>query len=102
MSEFIISRSFSALARWVNTRIPTEQTFSVVVRSAVAGSKTLEICNWSTSRIRFSSLPDRADICEMTFENRLSQLAPGCAAPKRCTSLQEFQQRPISKAHIAC
>ena len=36
MSELIMSRSFNSLARWVRTRIPSEQTFSVVVRSAAA------------------------------------------------------------------
>jgi len=37
MSERIISRSFKSLARWVRMRIPSEQTFSVVVRSVAAG-----------------------------------------------------------------
>jgi len=49
MSELIMSRSFSALARWVRTRIPSELTFSVVACSAAAGSKTLEICNGTAS-----------------------------------------------------
>ena len=86
MSELIISRSFSSLARWVRTRIPSEQTFSVVVRSAVAGSKTLEICNGTASGIRFSSLPDRAGISEVTFQSGLCWLAPSWAVPKSCRS----------------
>ena len=49
MSELIMSRPFSSLARWVRTRIPSEQTFSVVVRSAAVGSKMLEICNGTAS-----------------------------------------------------
>ncbi|HKV60728.1 MAG TPA: hypothetical protein VJO16_02355 [Candidatus Acidoferrum sp.] len=43
MSELTMSRSFNSLARWVSTRTPSEQTFSLVVRSAATGSKMLEI-----------------------------------------------------------
>ena len=68
MSELIISCSFKCLARCVKMRIPSEQTFSVVVRSVAAGAKRLEISTWTDSRMRFSSRPDRAGICEMTFQ----------------------------------
>jgi hypothetical protein len=68
MSELITSRSFKSLARWVKMRIPSEQTFSVVVRSVAAGSRRLEICTGTASRIRFSSRPDRVGISEMTFQ----------------------------------
>jgi len=63
-------------------RIPSEQTFSVVVRSVAAGSKTLEICTGTASRIRFSSRPDRTGICELTFQVGFRYLAPGWAVPK--------------------
>lgn len=43
-SELIISRSLSSRAFCVNTRIPREHTFAVVVRSDVDGSYKLEIC----------------------------------------------------------
>lgn len=93
MIELIMSRSFSSLARWVTTRIPSEQTFSVVVRSAVAGSKTLDICNGTASRIRFSSLPDRTGISKTTFQTGPSWFAPGWTKQTICWSQQEFQRR---------
>jgi hypothetical protein len=43
MSELIISRSFKSLARCVTMRIPSEHTFSVVVRSVATGATMLEI-----------------------------------------------------------
>jgi hypothetical protein len=92
MRELIISCSFKSLARCVKMRIPSEQTFSVVVRSVAAGPKTLEICNGTASRIRFSSRPDRVGICEMTFQIGFRQLAPGWAVPKSCRNQQEFQR----------
>jgi len=70
MSELTINRSLSCLARSETTRIPSEHTFCEVVRSEVAGSKTLEICKGTASGMRFSSLPDRAGIFEMTFPIR--------------------------------
>jgi hypothetical protein len=83
MSELTISRSFRSLARPVTTRIPSEQTFWLVVRSEVAGSKTLEICNGTASGIRFSSLPDRAGIFKMTFPTVFSLIAPGLDGAKK-------------------
>ena len=93
MSELIMIRSFSSLALWVRTRIPSEQTFSVVVRSDAAGSKMLEICNGTANRTRFSSLPDPAGICEITFPTGLCWLAPGWAEPKSCKSQPELKRR---------
>jgi len=83
MSELIISRSFSSLALWVRTRIPREQTFSVVVRSAAAGSKMLEICNGTVSRTRFSSLPNLAGIRETTFPTGLLLTGTGLGGAKK-------------------
>ena len=103
MSELIMIRSFSSLALWVRTRIPSEQTFSVVVRSGTAGSKMLEICNGTATRTRFSSLPDPAGICEITFPTGLCWLAPGWAEPKKlqepariqATMMRQNPQRPL-------
>ena len=53
-----MSRSFISFARWVKTRNPSEQTFSVVVRSDAAGSRGLDISTAIASRIRFASRPD--------------------------------------------
>jgi hypothetical protein len=72
MRELIISRSSEALNRWLKIRTPSEQTFSVVVRSVAPGSLRLEICTGTSSRIRFSIRPDRAGICEMTFQAGIS------------------------------
>jgi len=96
-----MSRWFISLARWVTTRIPSEQTFSVIVRSTVAGSNTLDICNGIASRIRFSSLPDRTGIGEVTFQTGHSWLASGWTTQTICRSQQEFKRRWFSKAHIA-
>jgi hypothetical protein len=58
-SDLTHSRSPSSQARWVKMRTPSEQTFSVVVRSVAEGSRRLEIRTGTSSRIRLSSLPDR-------------------------------------------
>ncbi len=50
-------------------RIPSEQKFSIVVRSVAAGFRRLDISTGATSRIRFSSRPDRTGICEMAFQS---------------------------------
>jgi hypothetical protein len=63
-----MSRSFKSLARWAKMRIPSEQTFSVIALSVVAGSKGLEICTGIATEIRFSRRPDRTGICQITFQ----------------------------------
>jgi hypothetical protein len=72
MRELIINRSSEALNLWLRIRIPSEQTFSVVVRSVAAGSWRLETCTGTANRIRLSIRPDRAGICEMTFQAGIS------------------------------
>jgi hypothetical protein len=78
----IIRRSFSSLGRCVRTRTPSEHTFSVKVRSVADGSWGVEISTGTTIRVRFSSLPDRTGMCEMTFQTSLGFVVPGWAAQK--------------------
>src|SRR5207237_9483617 len=64
-----IRASFNLLAFCVTTRFPREHTFSVVLRSAVAGSYRLEICTGKDSWTRFSSRPDRTAMSVSTFQS---------------------------------
>jgi hypothetical protein len=77
MSVLIISRSFKFLARWLRMRIPREQMFSVVVCSVSAGSRRLDICTGTASRIRFSIRPDRIGIWSLTSQTAFGIDAPG-------------------------
>jgi hypothetical protein len=86
----MISRSFESLARCVRIRIPTEHTFSVVVRSTSSALRELDISTGTASRIRFSSRPDRAGICELTFKIWFRWLASGSVAPKSRRNQPEF------------
>jgi hypothetical protein len=49
----------------------------VVARSDADGSLGLDTSIGISSRILFSSLPDRAGMCEMAFQIRFTILAPG-------------------------
>lgn len=100
MSELIISCSFKSLARCVEMRIPSEQTFSVVVRSIAAAPKRLEISTGTASRMRFSSRPDRAGICEMTFQMGFRQLAPGWVVPRIAGTDKNFSNGASLKSIV--
>jgi hypothetical protein len=101
--------SFEFLARFVRTRIPSEQTFSVVVRSAAVGFCGLVISTGIASRTRFSSRPDFAAISATTFHAGFSWLAPGWGSaeelqePTRSSAtmiLGEMRTQPVHGAHL--
>ena len=81
--------SFEFLARCVRTRIPSEQTFSVVVRSAVAGFCGLVISIGTASRTRFSSRPDLAAISTPPSTLVSSWLAPGWGSAQKVTGTNQ-------------
>ncbi len=64
-------------------RIPSEQTFSVAVRSVAVGSWGLEISTGTVSRVRFSSRPDRVGISEMAFQVGFSLDSTGLDGAER-------------------
>ena len=74
-------RSFSSRAWPVKTLIPSEHTFSVVVRSARSGSSMVEIWSGIATSIRFSSLPDRKGISEITFPMGVCRPRPDGVEP---------------------
>ena len=100
-NEVIINRSFRSRAWSVKTRIPSEHTFSVVVRSAASGSRMVEIWSGIVTSIRFSSLPDRKGICELTFPTGLCRPAPGGAEPNNCRNQAEQLRWSLSHSHTS-
>jgi len=80
--DLINSRSFCFLACRTSTRVPREQTFSVVDRSPADGSFALEIRTGMASRVLFSSRPDRIGIWCLTFQTAFGFVAPGWAELK--------------------
>jgi hypothetical protein len=87
--DLINSRSFSFLAFRTSTRIPREQMFSVVDRSAAAGSWGLEIRTGTASGVLFSSRPDRIGIWGLTFQTAFGIVAPGWSGLKNRIILGE-------------
>jgi len=70
-----------------------------MVRSAVFGSSIVEIWSGIATSIRFSSLPDRKDIGEITFPTGFFRLAPGGEEPSNCRIHQKLLRRSFANSH---